>query len=725
MLTAPSTAQAAQALPGGKANWVVSVGGLDIPSNNNYRNWVRLGYYVFKPDGTVTTDFWTWNQREQPTRVPAVTGADCGAPVPTCDIRTVAGFGDGPDRGFQGTYGYGPQGRVVVTWTKNGSGTALAKPLTESWVLETGELADGGVARMRSSNYYADRFDATIPGPIDAFSDYGATFGIAYGSNASLSTSSRVPIEQMLTDPEYRTVKYRGSFITANKGVVNRQTTGGDWTFSGEGSGAANPGQPWRACAGSKECAGYLQPNTSCQEQGGNTSKNRVRYLAETGTGRQNTEEYWCQSLLGSSKETCYRHNSHPRPMLQVIDDAGRFQGWVGVEAFTHVKTDEYQKATSEWSKYYWGVFDMVSQPRLRPTMSAAGTVRTFKLAHGNSGVDDGTLNWGPRTVTFAGTNRVVSGCRKVEFTAMTPNGLTDVAETQKVCAGQADTPFTGTVTIDVPGGPGHVQVAYLVSDDGSEPTTPKYTMLCSRDGCVYSSYQEPTPNFRVAHGQSYAVGELTWSARSAVFSGSHHVASGCRYVELIALAPDGTSDRRTSSPLCVGMEDDGTRPFAGTVTIDLPGGPSVVQVTYWVSEDGGLTYSTKETAACTRVRCYITEDRDPITEFRLSYGNSVATGRVTWNERSVGFSGDNHVASGCRYVRLAAVASGIDRRGTSSPLCLGQEADGTRPFAGTIDLSDVMGGAGYVDIAYLEPVTGEEPRVLDTARCTRDGCVG
>ena len=99
------------------------------------------------------------------------------------------------------------------------------------------------------------------------------------------------------------------------------------------------------------------------------------------------------------------------------------------------------------------------------------------------------------------------------------------------------------------------------------------------------------------------------------------------------------------------------------------------------------------------------------------------ATGRVTWLERSVSFSGNNHVATGCRYVGLAAIASGVDRRAYSSPLCVGMEADNTRPFAGTIDLSDVEGGAGYVDITYLEPVTGGDPRVLDTARCTRDGC--
>lgn len=38
-------------------------------------------------------------------------------------------------------------------------------------------------------------------------------------------------------------------------------------------------------------------------------------------------------SLVRSVRgETCYTGDSHARPMLQVIDDAGSFHGWVGVE---------------------------------------------------------------------------------------------------------------------------------------------------------------------------------------------------------------------------------------------------------------------------------------------------------------------------------------------------------------------------------------------------------
>ncbi|MEU9336552.1 hypothetical protein AB0D49_25835 [Streptomyces sp. NPDC048290] len=136
-------------------------------------------------------------------------------------------------------------------------------------------------------------------------------------------------------------------------GIVAREGAGGTWTFGA-------PSHPWRLCDGSP-CAGWVQPNSTCS----GTNKKRVRYIAEIGGGRRNTEEYWCQSL--AQGEPCYTHNSHPRPMLQIIDDSGEFQGWVGVEAFTHVATSTGLPDGS-WVEGYWGLFDMVSAD-LRPEL--------------------------------------------------------------------------------------------------------------------------------------------------------------------------------------------------------------------------------------------------------------------------------------------------------------------------------------------------------------------
>ncbi|MET7619276.1 hypothetical protein [Streptomyces sp. NPDC005408] len=360
MLVSAGHAQAAAPLPGGKANWVVSVGHMDLASKNNYRNWVRLGYYTFNTNGTVATSYWNWSQRDQPVRVDAMK-ADCGGDVPTCAVRTVDGFAGNPTGGFQGTFAYTGDGRLAVTWAKDAAGTPLEPALTEYWNVETG-LASGGAARITSPTFYgAYGNDVQIPA-AGTFSTYTANFGVGYGSNASLERDSRATMSQLINDPRYNAQPYRGAFVVTKAsstdpatrtGIVGREGSGGTWSF-----GAAS--NPWKQCNGSP-CMGWLQPNTSCSS----TDKDRVRYIGEVGGGRRNTEEYWCQSL--AQGQPCYKHNSHPRPMLQVVDDSGKFQGWVGIEAFTHVSTST-GLPDSSWVSGYWGIFDMVSaalQPKL------------------------------------------------------------------------------------------------------------------------------------------------------------------------------------------------------------------------------------------------------------------------------------------------------------------------------------------------------------------------
>ncbi|MCK8676116.1 hypothetical protein [Streptomyces lichenis] len=357
-LVAAQPAGAAAALPGGKAHWVVAVGGLDTSAKTNFRNWVRIGYYTFAPDSTVTTSFWNWNQRDQPMRADTME-ADCGGTVPRCPIRTVEGFTGAPSGGFRGSYTYASDGRLTVTWTGDEAGNPLAEPLTEHWTVE-GALAGGTAARMLSPTFYGPVLTERVPVPAPgAFSSYTATFGIGYGSNAALDRESRAAMKDLVTDARYNSRTYKGAFVVAKgngdrkTGVVGREQTGGDWSFGGP--------QGWRLC-GSAPCMGYLQHPTGCDDP---LNKNRVRYLAEVGGGRRNTEEYWCQGL--AQKATCYPYNSHPRPLLQVVDDAGRFQGWVGAEAFTEVDT-RTNRPTGTWAAGYWGVFDMVSadlKPRL------------------------------------------------------------------------------------------------------------------------------------------------------------------------------------------------------------------------------------------------------------------------------------------------------------------------------------------------------------------------
>ncbi|MCP2322144.1 hypothetical protein HDA40_000651 [Hamadaea flava] len=349
LLVPAGPARAATALPAGKANWVVAVAGLDQASVNNYRDWVRLGYYAFTTDGAVVHNYWTWNLLDQPVRVDSVY-ADCSGDVPDCYVKTVDGFAGDPTGGFQGAYSYTSDGRLKITWTKDAAGNARS-PLTEYWNL----TSLGTVARMNSATLY------TNPPQIPAagvFSDYSATFGIGYGSNAGLGRETRATMTQLVTDARYNARKYTGTFVVENGGTVSRQSTGGTWWF-GSGNqtpGDANYNNPWQVCANA-QCIGWNQHNSSCNCGATFPTKNRVRYIAEIGGGRRNTEWYWCQCL--AQGQPCYKANSHPRPLLQVVDDDGVFQGWVGVEAFTHVSTSTLLP-DGQYASAYFGLFDMV-----------------------------------------------------------------------------------------------------------------------------------------------------------------------------------------------------------------------------------------------------------------------------------------------------------------------------------------------------------------------------
>ena len=42
---------------------------------------------------------------------------------------------------------------------------------------------------------------------------------------------------------------------------------------------------------------------------------------------------FWCTTHVPDPKNlTCYRANNHVRALMQIVDDQGRFRGWVGTE---------------------------------------------------------------------------------------------------------------------------------------------------------------------------------------------------------------------------------------------------------------------------------------------------------------------------------------------------------------------------------------------------------
>lgn len=346
----------ATTLPAGKANWVVAVAGLNTAAANNYRNWVRLGYYTFDATGKATTNYWTWAQRSEPIRINAVF-ADCTAPVPDCWVRTVGGFQNGPMGGFVGTYSYPSAGVLQVSWKTDENGVALANVLTERWDISTGTYASGAVARIVSPTFETgcNRCAPTVPAPGE-FSSYSASFGVGWGSNYGFDSTSRASMTTLRTDPGYDDTAYRGRYIDAAGGGMLIQPAGFQSLAKGSQDPAdSNYDKPWQVAAAGTSL-GWVEKDTGCQTCTGSTNKSRVHYLAQLGGGRRNIYEYWCQCL--AQGKACYLANSHPQPLLQIVDDNGVFRGWVGVEAFTHVNPSTLQP-DQDWAAGYWALFDM------------------------------------------------------------------------------------------------------------------------------------------------------------------------------------------------------------------------------------------------------------------------------------------------------------------------------------------------------------------------------
>jgi hypothetical protein len=196
LLTA-SIAQAI-ALPGGKTNYVVAVGDLHpVVTPEEQNQWVRLSYYQFNTNSTVTNNYWFWTVFNEVRREFTNILTNCNdTSVPTCNIQTAEGFLGDPMGGFIGTYSYDPNGRLVIVWDRKADGTII-NPLKEYWNIDAG-LALGKMARIRSAHFYST---STPTG----FSNYTAKYGIGYGSNTAFSSSTRASMTQLNTDARYKT----------------------------------------------------------------------------------------------------------------------------------------------------------------------------------------------------------------------------------------------------------------------------------------------------------------------------------------------------------------------------------------------------------------------------------------------------------------------------------------------------------------------------------------
>lgn len=300
-----TTAAQAAALPGGKANFVVSLGSFE--NGVARQNWVRLGTYQFHTDGTVLGRTYLWWQRHPEARISTgVTPdsscsdtADSSPPmVRTCAAMTAGGYLASPEESRTGTYVY--SGNVVtITWQ-------IGQTWTEQWGVSLSP--DGKLAKL------------------DFQFNTLATAGFGYGSNAALTT--RRAMSSVLAYPG----TLRQDLVGWNGDVVS--TSVGTFGLSS-----------FQLCSSTTWCLTYHQPssNTACQatggcpKHGGGTLENDSSiqyYLVRVNNGdRRDSLWHWCRCLAKERKQFCYDGNSHVKPLLQIIDDDGNFHGWVGAEA--------------------------------------------------------------------------------------------------------------------------------------------------------------------------------------------------------------------------------------------------------------------------------------------------------------------------------------------------------------------------------------------------------
>lgn len=326
-------AQAAEG-PLGKKNWVVSSAGF---RNDAYRNHVRLGYVVFGAGNTVEQNFWSWSQTDAPASANSGDVYYCGQWTPgtnprnNCAVRTAPGFTGAPTGRFTGVYTYSAgTGRVDITWTRSTvAGSTTAVSLLEHWSVSEPQA---GLARMELSS-----------------SDYSLTSGIGYGSNTGFDTDTKASMAAVRARTETFLLEgysWHGGIEPKMERGLEGGLTMNTWNLCDDGS-----------CLGRVQYNAGCSPESCCQEGAGyaacverlkQSGNRRFYYMSGAFGGRRNTYEYWCECL---SYEACYTRNSHIKPMLQVIDDGGRFHGWVGVEVSPD-RTDDRDPATEFYSSW-------------------------------------------------------------------------------------------------------------------------------------------------------------------------------------------------------------------------------------------------------------------------------------------------------------------------------------------------------------------------------------
>lgn len=310
----PLQSAAAAALPGGKANYVVSLGHLTDSAKSH---WVRLSTYQFTAANTVKARSYLWRQsapaaREgtgtKPDSSCSTTAGSSASLVRTCQVLTAGGFTESPPETRTGTFEVStvdvdgaPTEVVSIKWSWESA-------WNEQWYVRL--APDGGLAKL------------------DFKYNTKGTHGYGYGSNAALATRRAM------------------STVRAYPGTLKQDLIGWSHNKLSSSTGQVFAHDKYTGCTTTTHCMTYNQPSSksACQATGGcpdfggkpdGTGDSSIQYylVKLSSTDRRDTLWHWCRCLAKEAGQFCYTGNSHVKPMLQIIDDNGGFRGWVGVEA--------------------------------------------------------------------------------------------------------------------------------------------------------------------------------------------------------------------------------------------------------------------------------------------------------------------------------------------------------------------------------------------------------
>jgi hypothetical protein len=146
-------AHAALALPGGRANFVMSV--MLDETTANTTSWDRVSYLIFHTDGTITEEYWFWNITGAPTTENDMNGitklpfTTAGCPRGNCGVYGQTKFTSSATT-RTGTFSYPASGQVLITYA-SGVSERYSFASVSGWALTrltlVGSSYTGGVAR--------------------------------------------------------------------------------------------------------------------------------------------------------------------------------------------------------------------------------------------------------------------------------------------------------------------------------------------------------------------------------------------------------------------------------------------------------------------------------------------------------------------------------------------------------------------------------------------------